>query len=64
MSKVIKFTVWFVLIILGVNQSFHMISQASTVENIVGFSLLVAIVLVSYKTKCFTTINFTRKHEK
>lgn len=64
MNKVIKIAVWLVLIIWGINQSFNMISQANTVENVVGFFLLVAIVLVSHKTRCFTTIKFTRKHEK
>lgn len=64
MNKVIKIAVWLVLIIWGINQSFNMISQADTVENVVGFFLLVAIVLVSYKTRCFTTIKFTGKHEK
>lgn len=64
MNKVIKIAVWLVLIIWGINQSFNMISQADTVENVVGFFLLVAIVLVSCKTRCFTTIKFTRKHEK
>lgn len=64
MNKVIKIAVWLVLIIWGINQSFNMISQANTMENIVGFFLLVLIFLVSYKTKCFTTINLKRKHEK
>lgn len=64
MNKVIKIAVWLVLIIWGINQSFNMISQANTVENVVGFFLLVAIVLVSCKTRCFTTIKFTGKHEK
>lgn len=64
MNKVIKIAVWLVLIIWGINQSFNMISQADTVENVVGFFLLAAIVLVSCKTRCFTTIKFTGKHEK
>lgn len=40
MNKVIKIAVWLVLIIWGINQSFNMISQANTVENVVGFFLL------------------------
>lgn len=39
MNKVIKIAVWLVLIIWGINQSFNMISQANTVENVVGFFL-------------------------
>lgn len=53
MNKVIKIAVWLVLIIWGINQSFNMISQANTVENVTGFFLLVAIVLVSYKNQMF-----------
>lgn len=64
MMNIIKGSIWIVAFILGINLSFEMISQANTMENIVGFFLLVAIVLVSYKTRCFTTIKFTRKHEK
>lgn len=63
MNKVIKIAVWLVLIIWGINQSFNMISQANTVENVVGFFLLVAIVLVSYKTKCFTSIKMKKKND-
>lgn len=63
MNKVIKIAVCLVLIIWGINQSFNMISQANTVENVVGFFLLVAIVLVSYKTKCFTSIKMKKKND-
>lgn len=60
MMNIIKGSIWIVAFILGINLSFEMISQANTV----GFFLLVLIFLVSYKTKCFTTINLKRKHEK
>ena len=63
MNKVIKIAVWLVLIIWGINQSFNMISQANTVENVVGFFLLVLIFLVSYKTKCFTSIKMKKKND-
>lgn len=67
MMNVIKGSIWMVAFILGINLSFEMISQANTMENVVGFFLLVLTFLVSYKTKCFTTINLKkkkRKHEK
>lgn len=63
MNKVIKIAVWLVLIIWGINQSFNMISQANTVENVVGFFLLALIFLVSYKTKCFTSIKMKKKND-
>ena len=64
MMNIIKGSIWIVAFILGINLSFEMISQANTMENIIGFFLLVLIFLVSYNTKCFTTINLKRKHEK
>lgn len=64
MMNVIKGSIWIVAFILGINLSFEMISQANTMENVVGFFLLALIFLVSYKTKCFTTINLKRKYEK
>lgn len=64
MMNIIKGSIWIVAFILGINLSFEMISQATTVKNIAGFFLLVLIFLVSYKTKCFTTINLKRKYEK
>lgn len=62
--KLLKISIWFIFLIVLLDLSFGMISNSSTMENVVGFFLLVAIVLVSYKTSCFTTINFKRKHEK
>lgn len=64
MMNIIKGSIWTVAFMSGIDLSFEMISQASTMENIVGFFLLVLIFLVSYKTRCFTTINLGRKHEK
>lgn len=62
MGIVIKVAVWLVILICGMNISFSMMSQASTMENIVGFFILIILILVSYKTKCLT--KFKRKHEK
>lgn len=62
--NILKIAVWFIMLMGFINVSFHMMSQANTIENVVGFFLLVLIFLVSYKTKCFTTINLKRKHEK
>ena len=59
--NILKIAVWFVMLMGFINVSFHMMSQANTIENVVGFFL------ISYKTKCFTTIKLKkkeRKHEK
>ena len=50
MMNIIKGSIWIVAFILGINLSFEMISQANTMENIVGFFLLALIFLVSFKT--------------
>lgn len=62
--NILKIAVWFVMLMGFINVSFHMMSQANTMENVVGFFLIIITILVSYKTKCFTTIKFKRKHEK
>ncbi len=64
MMNIIKGSIWIVAFILGINLSFEMISQANTMENIVGFFLLALIFLVSYKTKCFTSIKMKKKRKK
>ena len=61
MMNIIKGSIWIVAFILGINLSFEMISQANTMENVVGFFLLVLTFLVSYKTKCFTSIKMKKK---
>lgn len=62
--NILKIAVWFVMLMGFINVSFHMMSQANTMENVVGFFLIIITILVSYKTKCFTTTKFKRKHEK
>lgn len=62
--NILKIAVWFVMLMGFINVSFHMMSQANTMENVVGLFLIIITILVSYKTKCFTTIKFKRKHEK
>lgn len=64
MMNVIKGSIWMVAFILGINLSFEMISQANTMENVVGFFLLVLTFLVSYKTKCFTSIKNEKEKKK
>lgn len=62
-STFIKIAVWLVLFMGLMTLAADMMSVASTVENVAGFFIAVAIVIVTVKTKCLTTINFKRKHE-
>lgn len=59
-----KFAVWLVAFILLINSSLSMISAPSSVENVIGFFIIIATVYLSIKTKCLTNINKTRKHEE
>ena len=60
--NILKIAIWFVMLMGFINVSFHMMSQANTIENVVGFLLIIITVLVSYKTKCFTTIKLKKKN--
>lgn len=60
----IRFCIWGVLF-LGLSTLFlSMISAPNTIENIIGFILLMLLFIVTVKTKCLTNLKFKRKHEK
>lgn len=52
--KVISFTMWLLLFIIITTTCFEMISAANTIANIVGVLVLVAAIILSWKTNCFT----------
>ena len=65
MDKVIvKVAVWFVIFIILITLGLEMISVPNTIENVIGFFMIVATLYLSIKTKCLTTIKLERKHEK
>ena len=65
MSKVIvKVAIWYVIFIILITLGLEMISAPNTIENVIGFFMIVAILYLSIKTKCLTTIKLERKHEK
>ena len=65
MGKVIaKVAVWFVIFIVLLTLGLEMISAPNTIENVIGFFMVVATLYLSIKTKCLTTIKLKRKHEK
>lgn len=61
---IIKVAVWFILFLALLGAGFEMISKPSTIENIIGFFIIVTIIIISIKTKCLTLIKLKRKHEK
>ena len=65
MGKVIvKVAIWYVIFIILINLGLEMISVPNTIENVIGFFMIVATLYLSIKTKCLTTIKLERKHEK
>ena len=65
MDKVIvKVAVWFVVFIILITLGLEMISVPNTIENVIGFFMIVAILYLSIKTKCLTSIKLERKNEK
>ena len=61
---VVKVAVWFVVFIILITLGLEMISVPNTIENVIGFFMIVTVLYLSIKTKCLTTIKLERKHEK
>ena len=62
MGKVIvKVAVWYVIFIILINLGLKMISAPNTIENVIGFFMIVATLYLSIRTKCFTLIKFNKK---
>lgn len=65
MDKVIvKVAIWFVIFIILIILGLEMISAPNTIENVIGFFMIVATLYLSVRTKCLTVIKLERKHEK
>ena len=65
MDKVIvKVAIWYVIFIILINLGLKMISVPNTIENVIGFFMIVATLYLSIRTKCLTVIKLERKHEK
>lgn len=62
MRTVIALVVWLVLFMIGIRVALAMVSAANTVENLLGFLLILIIAIISVQTKCLTL--FKRKDEK
>lgn len=60
-STIAKVALWFILFLALLSVGFEMVSKPSTIENVIGFSVVVAIIIISIKTKCLTTIKFNKK---
>ena len=46
--------IWLILTLIVINFAFHFLSIASTTGNIVGLTIFMVWIVVSFITKCFT----------
>lgn len=52
---------WFILFILGTDLALGWLNLASTIANIAGAFLVLFIIFISFKTRCFTKLKFWKK---
>ena len=64
MKITITIAVWAVCLFLVLGESFGLMSESSTVANIVGFLLLVSFGGLSVSTGCFTKFKKKKNNEK
>lgn len=57
---VVKVAAWFVIFIVLLTLGLEMISAPNTIENVIGFFMVVATLYLSVGTKCLTTIKFKK----
>jgi uncharacterized membrane protein (DUF485 family) len=56
--------VWFIALMIVWSFSAKLISSPSDISCLIGILTLVIYLVLSFKTKCFTKINFKRKNEE
>lgn len=60
-STIVRAALWFVLFFALLGVGLKMISNPSTIENVIGFFIVVATVVISIKTEFLTAIKFNKK---
>lgn len=58
-----KLIIWLLAIIFLTDLAFDLIILASTIANLAGLFVIIGILWVSVKTRCFTEINFKNKNK-
>ena len=61
-NKFSKIMLWLLSTIVLLEISFGMINQSSGITNIIGFLLLIGIVWISFKTKCFLKLTINKNN--
>lgn len=63
-STIIKLAVWLILFVTILNIGLVMMSTSNTVENIIGFFIIIFLSIISIKTKCLTIIKLKNKKDE
>lgn len=63
-GTIIKSIVWAILFVAILNIGLVMMSASSTVENIIGFLIIIFLLIISIKTKCLTIIKLKGKRDE
>lgn len=60
-TKAFLFLGWLIIFILGIDLAFGWLNLANTIANIAGAFLVLFIIFISFKTRCFTKLKFWKK---
>lgn len=63
-STIIKLAVWLILFVTILNIGLVMMSTSNTVENIIGFFIIIFLSIISIKTKYLTIIELKSKKDE
>ncbi len=63
-GTIIKLIVWAILFVAILNIGLVMMSTSNTVENIIGFLIIIFLLIISIKTKCLTIIKLKSKRDE
>ena len=63
-STIIKLAVWLILFVTILNIGLVMMSTSNTVENIIGFFIIIFLSIISIKTQCLTIIKLKSKKDE
>lgn len=63
-DTIIKLIVWAILFVAILDIGLVMMSTSNTVENIIGFLIIIFLLIISIKTKCLTIIKLKSKRDE
>lgn len=63
-GTIIKLIVWAILFVAILNIGLVMMSTSNTVENIIGFLIIIFLLIISIKTKYLTIIKLKSKKDE